>query len=59
MTFAVPELLPEPPLPATPVAQLVTIAEVSRADVAAAVATLRASQLANSAIDATCIRRSS
>jgi outer membrane protein TolC len=51
VTFAVPELLPEPPLPATPVAQLVTIAEVSRADVAAAVATLRASQLANSAID--------
>ncbi len=51
VTFAVPEALPEPPLPSTPPGQLVAIAETSRSDVAAAVATLRASQLANAAID--------
>ncbi len=49
--FAVPQPIPEPPLPAAPAPQLVSIAETARPDVAAAVATLRAAQLSNSAID--------
>jgi outer membrane protein TolC len=51
VAFAVPAVLPEPALPAAPVAQLVSIAQAARPDVAAAVASLRAAQLANSAID--------
>jgi len=49
--FAVPEVPPEPPLPTTPVEQLVAVAQAARPDVASALATLRAAVLANSAID--------
>jgi outer membrane protein TolC len=51
VAFDVPATLPEPAPPQTPVAQLVGIALAARTDVAAALATLRAAQLANAAID--------
>jgi outer membrane protein TolC len=49
--FAVPEVLPEPPLPHTPLDRLIALAETSRADIASAEGTLRAAILANAAID--------
>lgn len=51
VAFDVPSALPEPAPPGTSVAQLVGIALAARSDVTAALATLRAAQLANAAID--------
>jgi outer membrane protein len=49
--FAFEDELPEPALPATPLAQLVTVAEANRPDVAGAQAALGNARLSNSIID--------
>ncbi|MBV9646774.1 MAG: TolC family protein [Candidatus Eremiobacteraeota bacterium] len=51
VAFAIPVRLPEPPLPATPVDQLVAVAEAARPDIASAAESVRAAVLASAAID--------
>lgn len=49
--FAVPETLPEPPLPTTPASVLGTIAKTNRPEIGAARATLDASKYADKSVD--------
>ena len=56
--FAVPDVLPEPPLPATPLDVLGTIAKMNRPEISEARAALAASKLGDAAVDSTCARRS-
>jgi len=49
--FAIADPLPEPAFPATPLAELIALAEKSRPDIAAAAAQLAAAVLVNRAID--------
>jgi multidrug efflux system outer membrane protein len=49
--FAVPAVLPEPPLPATPLDELGTIAKMNRPEISEARAALAASKLADAAVD--------
>jgi outer membrane protein TolC len=49
--FALPQALPEPPLPTTPIDVLVTLAIASRPDIAGARAQIAYAELTNSAID--------
>ncbi len=49
--FLIADLLPEPSLPATPLAELIAAAEGTRADIASATAALANARLANSIID--------
>ncbi len=49
--FAFEDVLPEPSLPSTPLAQLVTVAETHRSDIAGAQAALGNARLANAIID--------
>jgi outer membrane protein TolC len=49
--FAFEDTLPEPPLPATPLADLIATAEANRTDIAGAAAALANARLANSIID--------
>jgi outer membrane protein TolC len=50
-TFAIPDPLPEPPLPATPLDQMIATAQRARPDIASASAQLSAALVADRAID--------
>jgi outer membrane protein TolC len=50
-TFALPATLPEPPLPATPLATMIAIAEAGRPDIAAAAAQVAVARLADAQVD--------
>jgi outer membrane protein len=49
--FAVPDVIPEPPVPATPLAALIDLASTNRPDIASAKALVASAQLGNSLID--------